>query len=44
MPKTKAVGISLPIELLQKIDQMRGKVPRSVFIRDLIEEAMEEEA
>jgi hypothetical protein len=41
MVKTKPVGISLPIDLLEKIDKLRGKIPRSVCVRDLIEEALE---
>ncbi len=30
--KTKAVGIRFPADLLEKIDQDRGKVPRSTWI------------
>lgn len=40
MLKTKPVGISFPEDLLHKIDKLRGKVPRSVYIRDLIEKAL----
>jgi metal-responsive CopG/Arc/MetJ family transcriptional regulator len=31
--KTEKLGITLPIKLLQKIDEIRGDVPRSKFIR-----------
>ena len=40
MAKTKPVGVSFPEDLLEKIDGLRGKVPRSVYIRDLIEKAL----
>jgi metal-responsive CopG/Arc/MetJ family transcriptional regulator len=35
--KTEKLGITLPIKLLQKIDEIRGDVPRSKFIRRAIE-------
>jgi metal-responsive CopG/Arc/MetJ family transcriptional regulator len=35
--KTEKLGITLPISLLQKIDKIRGDVPRSKFIRRAIE-------
>ena len=41
--KTKPVGVSLPLELLEQIDKARGKVPRSIWIRDLLEKALEKE-
>lgn len=41
--KTKAVGVSLPIELLEKIDKDRGRVPRSVWIVELLEKALLQE-
>jgi metal-responsive CopG/Arc/MetJ family transcriptional regulator len=41
MSKTKPVGISFTKDMLEKIDKLRGKVPRSVYIRDLIEKALE---
>ena len=31
--KTEKLGITLPLKLLQKIDSVRGDVPRSKFIR-----------
>jgi len=36
MKNAKPVGISIPKELLEKIDRERGKVPRSVWIVELI--------
>jgi metal-responsive CopG/Arc/MetJ family transcriptional regulator len=33
-------GISLPKPMLKTIDDLRGDVPRSVFIRNAIEEAI----
>jgi len=39
----KAVGISLPKELIEKIDRLRGDVPRSVFIRKLIEKQLRQQ-
>lgn len=41
--KTKAVGVSLPIELLEKIDKDRGKVSRSVWIVELLKKALLQE-
>jgi len=41
--KYKAVGISLPKKLLKKIDRLRGDVPRSVFIRKLIEKQLSQQ-
>jgi metal-responsive CopG/Arc/MetJ family transcriptional regulator len=35
--RTDKLGITLPISLLHKIDNMRGDVPRSKFIRRAIE-------
>jgi metal-responsive CopG/Arc/MetJ family transcriptional regulator len=35
----KATGLSLPIELMQKIDNERGDVSRSRFVLRLIEQA-----
>ena len=35
--KTEKLGITLPISLLQKIDSVRGDVPRSKLIRRAIE-------
>jgi metal-responsive CopG/Arc/MetJ family transcriptional regulator len=31
--RTEKLGITLPISLLRKIDNKRGDVPRSTFIR-----------
>jgi metal-responsive CopG/Arc/MetJ family transcriptional regulator len=31
--RTEKLGITLPVKLLQKIDNIRGDVPRSKFIR-----------
>jgi hypothetical protein len=33
-------GISLPFELKNKIDEMRGDIPRSRFVLRLIERAL----
>jgi metal-responsive CopG/Arc/MetJ family transcriptional regulator len=41
MSKTKAVDISFTKDMLDRIDNFRGKIPRSVYIRDLIEKALE---
>jgi metal-responsive CopG/Arc/MetJ family transcriptional regulator len=35
--RTEKLGITLPISLLQKIDNKRGDIPRSTFIRRAIE-------
>jgi metal-responsive CopG/Arc/MetJ family transcriptional regulator len=35
--RTEKLGITLPISLLQKIENRRGDVPRSTFIRRAIE-------
>jgi len=35
--RTEKLGITLPVKLLQKIDGIRGDVPRSKFIRRAIE-------
>jgi metal-responsive CopG/Arc/MetJ family transcriptional regulator len=35
--KTEKLGITLPVKLLQKIDNIRGDVPRSKFIRRSVE-------
>jgi metal-responsive CopG/Arc/MetJ family transcriptional regulator len=35
--KTEKLGITLPVKLLQKIEHLRGDVPRSKFIRRAIE-------
>jgi metal-responsive CopG/Arc/MetJ family transcriptional regulator len=33
LDRTEKLGITLPVKLLQKIDNIRGDVPRSKFIR-----------
>jgi metal-responsive CopG/Arc/MetJ family transcriptional regulator len=35
--KTEKLGITLPVKLLQEIDDIRGDVPRSKFIRRAVE-------
>jgi metal-responsive CopG/Arc/MetJ family transcriptional regulator len=35
--RTEKLGITLPISLLQKIDNRRGDIPRSKYIRRAIE-------
>jgi metal-responsive CopG/Arc/MetJ family transcriptional regulator len=35
--RTEKLGITLPISLLKKINDIRGDVPRSTFIRRAIE-------
>jgi metal-responsive CopG/Arc/MetJ family transcriptional regulator len=40
MTKARPVGISLPNELLEKIDKERGKVPRSVWVVELIKKGI----
>jgi metal-responsive CopG/Arc/MetJ family transcriptional regulator len=35
--KTEKLGITLPLKLLQKIEHIRGDVPRSKFIRRAVE-------
>ncbi|MFL6423020.1 MAG: hypothetical protein ACJ71R_05470 [Nitrososphaeraceae archaeon] len=35
--RTEKLGITLPISLLQKIDNKRGDIPRSTYIRRAIE-------
>jgi metal-responsive CopG/Arc/MetJ family transcriptional regulator len=35
--RTEKLGITLPISLLQKIDNNRGNIPRSKYIRRAIE-------
>jgi metal-responsive CopG/Arc/MetJ family transcriptional regulator len=35
--RTEKLGITLPISLLQKIDNNRGDIPRSKYIRRAIE-------
>jgi hypothetical protein len=39
MPHYKSTGLSLPTELLRKIDVERGDIPRSRFLLRLIERA-----
>jgi metal-responsive CopG/Arc/MetJ family transcriptional regulator len=35
--RTEKLGITLPVKFLQKIDNIRGDIPRSKFIRRAIE-------
>ena len=35
--KTEKLGITLPISLLRTIDNKRGDIPRSTFIRRAVE-------
>jgi metal-responsive CopG/Arc/MetJ family transcriptional regulator len=35
--RTEKLGITLPISLLQKIDNKRGDIPRSTYVRRAIE-------
>lgn len=35
--RTEKLGITLPISLLQKIDNNRGDIPRSKYIRRAVE-------
>jgi metal-responsive CopG/Arc/MetJ family transcriptional regulator len=35
--RTQKLGITLPISLLEKIDKIRGDIPRSKYIRRAIE-------
>ena len=35
--RTEKLGITLPISLLQNIDNKRGDIPRSTYIRRAIE-------
>jgi hypothetical protein len=39
MQKCKSTGLSLPRELMLKIDRDRGDIPRSRFLLRIIEEA-----
>jgi metal-responsive CopG/Arc/MetJ family transcriptional regulator len=40
--RTEKLGITLPISLLQKIDNKRGDIPRSKYIRRAIESYLKE--
>jgi metal-responsive CopG/Arc/MetJ family transcriptional regulator len=40
--KFRQVGVSLPESLLERIDKDRGKIPRSVWIVDLLQKALEQ--
>jgi len=40
--KYSQVGVSLPQSLLEIIDKDRGKIPRSVWIVDLLKKALEQ--
>jgi metal-responsive CopG/Arc/MetJ family transcriptional regulator len=43
MKRKVPVGISIPLELLEKIDQERGKKNRSEFVLESIKKALERE-
>lgn len=43
MRTTKPIGISIPDDLLKVIDEKRGRIPRSIFIVDLLKEALSKE-
>jgi len=40
--KFRQVGVSLPETLLERVDKDRGKIPRSVWIVDLLQKALEQ--
>lgn len=42
--KTKAVGIRFPSDLLERIDQDRGKVPRSTWVIAFLKKTLGQEA
>jgi hypothetical protein len=42
MQKCKSTGLSLPTELMLKIDRERGDIPRSRFLLRLVEQAYKE--
>jgi len=42
LKKTKPVGISLPTNLLRLIDERRGKIPRSTYVADILQDALKE--
>jgi hypothetical protein len=42
MQKYKSTGLSLPTELMLKIDRERGDIPRSRFLLRLVEQAYKE--
>ena len=37
LDRTEKLGITLPISLLRKIDNNRGDIPRSTYIRRAVE-------
>jgi metal-responsive CopG/Arc/MetJ family transcriptional regulator len=41
--KTEKVGITLPISILKRMDNVRGDIPRSTFIRRAIEQFLRKE-
>jgi len=40
--QANAVGISLPIEMLARIDSERGDIPRSKYLQRIVERFFEE--
>lgn len=39
----KRISITIDPDLLKKLDEARGRVPRSAYIEDLIREALKQE-
>ena len=44
LDKTEKVGITLPGSILKRMDNVRGDIPRSTFIRRAIEQLLRKEA
>ncbi|MGC1931755.1 MAG: hypothetical protein WA667_22525 [Candidatus Nitrosopolaris sp.] len=40
--KTEKVGITLPYSVLQKIEKVRGDIPRSTYIRRAVEKYLKQ--
>ena len=40
MATTKAVPVRIPPEMVDRIDALRGLVPREAFVRDLLDKAL----
>lgn len=43
LDKTEKVGITLPSSILKRMDNVRGDIPRSAFIRRAIEQFLRKE-
>jgi metal-responsive CopG/Arc/MetJ family transcriptional regulator len=39
-PVTKRVTVRIPAELSDRVDRVRGLIPRDAFIRDVVERAV----